>query len=105
VRSLNGPSRTRQPASEFSDQSKPPETGFDVHSASESTGLSEVIDVSCLGCKRSRVQISPARPNFSKTYRLLIPAKAPLGVHLASKLNQTAWAFMGDDVVSGDAHS
>jgi hypothetical protein len=45
-----------------------------------------VLDISCLGCKRSRVQISAARPNSSKTYKLLTLRELPFGVQLASNL-------------------
>jgi len=46
-----------------------------------------VIDISCLGCKRSRVQISAARPNSSKTYRPWTFPRPPFGVQLESKLD------------------
>ena len=53
-----------------------PTPRFGVHLASKSSGLKsfvfsedrlQVIDILCLGCKRSRVQISAARPHFSKS--------------------------------------
>src|SRR5262249_17783794 len=40
---------------------------------------------SCLGCKRSRVQIPAARPNPSKSYRLTTRPKCRFGVQLESK--------------------
>ena len=44
-----------------------------------------MIDISCLGCKRSRVQISAARPNSSKSYRYQPCLDPRSGVQLESK--------------------
>ena len=46
-----------------------------------------MIDISCLGCKRSRVQISAARPKNSKTYRHPTCLKPSFGVQLESKMD------------------
>src|ERR1017187_7125516 len=51
------------------------------------------IDISCLGCKRSRVQISAARPNSSKSYRHQPSPVLGFGVQLESKRGRRAHAF------------
>ena len=43
-----------------------------------------MIDIFCLGCKRSRVQIPAARPKFSRTYS----RAGPVGVSLPSRPNR-----------------
>ena len=49
-----------------------------------------MIDISCLGCKRSRVQISAARPNSSKSCRRRFHLDRRFGVQLESKCDTGA---------------
>ena len=44
-----------------------------------------MIDICCLGCKRSRVQIPAARPNSSKSYRDRTRINAVFGVQVESR--------------------
>ena len=62
-----------------------PLDGFPASSLDARSGRDKTVCTSCLGCKRSRVQIPAARPNSSNTYSQNIPLILPSGVHLESK--------------------